>query len=306
MLPALQQQRQEEMMRMIQAKAELNQLMRQKQEQQQPDSQPGDNGLTENERIVAAAQDREMHLRDLISRGGRDANPEPYKGPKVRIYFPDEGNAALARRDWMSPNNPEASLVPTVVEFSSCGGVQMLDVSQDMVVLFFCPRASESGDVERLLLKTETESTALQLVVFVNPNLVSSARTGTFILAVSLSRLHSALLGLKVDMGVTGFGLSGRLLRERLIDALTNVYYLRTLPWGAITRLWPRSFSVWQQDVKAPGGYRLLKSLDQLPSNPQVEDIYDEANGLKAAKQEGGFAAVLDQFGDFVNGMMKL
>jgi hypothetical protein len=106
-------------------------------------------------------------------------------------------------------------------------------------------------------------------------------------------------------MGVTGFGLAGRLLRERLIDALTHTYYLRTLPWGAITRMWPRSFSVWQQDVNAVGGYRLLKSLDQLPSNPQVEDIYDEANGLKAVKQES-VGGLLDQLGDFVNGMMKL
>ena len=106
-------------------------------------------------------------------------------------------------------------------------------------------------------------------------------------------------------MGVTGFGLAGRLLRERLIDGLTHTYYLRTLSWGAMTRVWPKAFSVWQQDPLSPGGYRLLKSLDILPSNPQVEDIYDEANGLKSVKEDG-VGKVLDQLGDFMNGLMKL
>ncbi len=178
MLPSLQQQRQDEKMRVVQAKAELNQLSRQKQQQQQQQNQDVEatdsSASHENaNEETNPTEDRETYLRDLISRGGREANPEPYQGPKVRIYFPDEGNAALARRDWISTNNPGSSLVPTAVAFSSCGGVQLLDVSQDMVVFFFCPKASESNDVERLLQRTETESTTLKLVVFVNPNLVS-------------------------------------------------------------------------------------------------------------------------------------
>lgn len=132
-----------------------------------------------------------------------------------------------------------------------------------------------------------------------------------------------------VDMGVTGFGMAGRMLRERLIDTLQYTYYvshnlcygcfqksnhsrhsvvvselqLRTLSWGALTRLWPYAYSVWQEDADAEGGYRLIKMLDFLPSNPEVEDIYDIANGDKEERQSGGF---LDQFGDFVQGMMRL
>jgi hypothetical protein len=127
-------------------------------------------------------------------------------------------------------------------------------------------------------MMTEQKAPDLKLTVFVNPNLV--------------------------DMGVTGFGMAGRLLRERLIDPLVTTYYLRTLPWGALTRLWPRTFSVWQEDEGADGGYRLIASLDRLPSNPEVEDIYDVENGLAQGKGAGG--GFLDQFGDFVNGMMRL
>lgn len=97
--------------------------------------------------------------------------------------------------------------------------------------------------------------------------------------------------------------MSGRLLRERLIDPLQHTYYLRTLPWGALTRQYPAAYSVWQEDEGAAGGYRLIKNLDRLPSNPEVEDIYDIENGAMQEKQTGG---LLDQFGDFVNGMMRL
>jgi Domain of unknown function (DUF1995) len=88
-----------------------------------------------------------------------------------------------------------------------------------------------------------------------------------------------------------------------LLDTLVGTYYLRTLPWGALTRQWPGAYTVWQEDANAVGGYKLITSLDRLPSNPEVEDIFDVANGNLAARQSGGF---LDQLGDFVNGMMRL
>ena len=97
--------------------------------------------------------------------------------------------------------------------------------------------------------------------------------------------------------------MAGRMLRERLLDPLVNVYYLRTLPWGALTRVWPKAFSVWQEDADAEGGYQLIWTGGKLPSNPEVEDIYDIKNGDKNERKSGG---LLDQFGDFVQGMMRL
>ena len=250
MIPGLMDQRQDEMMRVSKAQADLKVLRSQDE-------------LTKEQEAEKEA------LQEVIQKGGRES--DEWKGPKARVFFPDEGSAALARRDW-------SDLVPPCVEFASCGGVQMQDFTKDMLVFFFCPKASESEYVEQLLLKTETTSEVLKLTVFVNPKLV--------------------------DMGVTGFGMAGRLLRERLIDPLTYTYYLRTLQWGALTRRWPQAFSVWQEDADAAGGYRLISTLDQLPSNPEVEDIYDIENGAKDAPQDG--FGLLNSLGDFVNGMMKL
>lgn len=247
-----------EVMQIAQAKA-----MAQRQQQQQSSSQ-NDDDEEEGMNIPAAVE---------------------WKGPTVRIIFPDEGSAALARRDWQQK-------VPKCCRFSACGGVQrdMNDKNNDAIVLYYCPKASESDAVEQLLELYETNAaaasangdddsttTALKASIFVNPNLV--------------------------DMGVTGFGYAGRRLRERLIDTLGSVYYLRTLSWGALTRMYPNAYTVWQEDSNAAGGYRNIAILDRLPSNPEVEDIYDIENGIVQKSPGGG---LLDQFGDFVNGMMKL
>jgi hypothetical protein len=266
LVPGLQDSRQQEMMSVVQARTELQALENNSQDETDDDADAQD---------ATKMAEKKAQLMSILERGGR---PEGYKweGPIVRVYFPDEGNAALARRDWKSAN-PELSQVPPCVQFSSCGGQQLVDISNDSIVFFFCPKASESEYVEELLLQTETKASQLLLTVFVNPNLV--------------------------DMGVTGFGFAARLLRERLIDGLVQTYYLRTLQWGAITRVWPQAFSVWQEDETSTGGYKLLQALDQLPSNPEVEDIYDIQNGLQDAKKGGG---PLDALGDFVNGMMRL
>jgi len=162
-IPGLQEQRQKEMMAVAQARAELKAL----------EEESGDNDDDNGKEIDA---DKKDALVQLIARDGRSAD-EPWQGPKARVYFPDEGSAALARRDWTDK-------VPACVQFSSCGGVQVQDVSNDRLVFFFCPRASESDSVEAILQRTE-ELAADPFTVFINPILV--------------------------DMGVTGFGMAGRM-----------------------------------------------------------------------------------------------
>ena len=124
----------------------------------------------------------------------------------------------------------------------------MSDTSSDAIVLFCCPRASEAESVERILYGAESgRGDGLLMSVMLNP--------------------------LLVDMGVTGFGMAGRRLRERLIDGLVPAYYLRTLPWGALTRVWPRLFTVWKEDESAEGGYTMIQAMDRLPSNPEGERV---------------------------------
>lgn len=287
-VPGIQQLRQDQIQRVAEARAELNAMER---------KQSNSNSSSNQVDPTTTTTTREDELIQIIAQDGRirsdssstDGSSMQWDGPITRIYFPDEGSAALARRDWKNQ-------VPDCVEFSACGGNGMnrnnCNVTNDALVFFFCPRAPEAETVEQILQQyeigtptmeetTSTTSTSpantVPLIVFVNPRLV--------------------------DMGTTGFGLAGRMLRERLLDRLVCTYYLRTLPWGALTRQWPRSYSVWQEDANMEGGYRLIQTLDRLPSNPEVEDIYDIENGLVEERQSGG---ILDQLGDFVNGMMRL
>jgi hypothetical protein len=155
MIPGVMEQRQAEIMAVSKAHAELRAL---------DDIDEGDEELTKEHEA------RRAELMEIIDNGGK--NPaEEWKGPKARIYFPDEGSAALARRDW-------PDLVPPCVEYSSCGGVQTQDSSKDMLIFFFCPKASESEYVEELLQSSEENSADLKLTVFVNPNLVDMGVTG--------------------------------------------------------------------------------------------------------------------------------
>ena len=273
LVPGLQQEKMAEMQRVAEARVALQRILDQEQN---------------NEEINA--EEKEYYINVLQTNGKAESKDSEYDGPIVRIYFPDEGNAALARRDWNPANGVD---LPSCVRFSACGGIRAVydDLSKDCLVFFFCPKASESDMVEEILQRTElahqeSNSTIPLLTVFVNPNLV--------------------------DMGVTGFGMAGRMLRERLLDGLEQTYYLRTLAWGALTRSWPNAFSLWEEDANAEGGYTLMRTLPYLPSNPEVEDIYDAVSEGKLQTDEFGNQinrkppSALDKFGDFVNGMMRL
>ena len=65
--------------------------------------------------------------------------------------------------------------------------------------------------------------------------------------------------------------------------------------------------TVWQEDTdNEETGYRMIKSMDRLPSNPEVEDIYDfESSNADDPSQQRGFG-LLDAIGDFVLGMTRL
>ena len=305
LIPQALQQRQIEMMAVIQAKQELQQL---KQQSSSPQEESVTVTAVDRGMIQQQREQREDKLIELIANNGRNITSSVGTGttttstgnnnninnniqPVIRIYFPDEGSAALARRDWTS------AIVPCVedyIEFRSCNGIQpsSSSVSKEVVAqLFVCPRASDSDAVEQILARAEndvmTASTMRQsslTTIFINP--------------------------LLVDMGVTGFGYAGRRLRERLLDTLVGIYYLRTVPNGAVTRQYPSSYTIWQEDINAANtGYTCIANCNnRLPSNPEVIDIFDNYNSgngdtTNNKNSGGGF---LDQFGDFVNGMMRL
>lgn len=250
-IPNVLEERQRDVQNVMQAKAEL---------------------LNNSEEL---SEERSEELSKILNGGGSGG---AWKGGKARIYFPDEGNAALAKRDWVQGSSLGVPLVPPCVEFASLSSLQVDDTSKDILQFYFCPEAAESGKLETILSNNEgRENTTLALSIFVNPNLV--------------------------DMGVTGFGMAGRLLRDRLIDPLVNTYYLRTLPWGALTRVYPSGFTVYQEDADKEDGYTCIQVLDRLPTNPEVEDIYDAANEGGGDREGGGF---FNSVASFIDGMTRL
>ena len=169
-------------MKVAQARAELQALLDAEQNAatEEDDADSTDDDAEQSASTGKTSGERKNELMEILRTGGRDPNQQAWDGPVVRVYFPDEGSAALARRDWNPNGPPDEAKVPPCVKFSSCGGVQIDDVSKDMLVFFFCPKASESDAVEELLLETETKAVdQLKLTVFVNPNLVDMGVTGT-------------------------------------------------------------------------------------------------------------------------------
>ena len=125
-------------MKLIQAKAELREVREKMTEMGLNDDDDVDFGDNKHNKSEEANQlsVREAELLQLIANNGTDS-PFQWTGQKVRIYFPDEGFAALARRDWQSQVTP-------CVEYSSCGGVQVANDSNDAIIIFSCPRASQA------------------------------------------------------------------------------------------------------------------------------------------------------------------
>lgn len=52
-------------------------------------------------------------------------------------------------------------------------------------------------------------------------------------------------------------------------------YKLKTLKTGAVVREFPYPYSVWSEDSKAEGGYKLLKTFDIDPSREELDEIFD-------------------------------
>mmetsp|Transcript_12501 Transcript_12501/g.38169 ORF Transcript_12501/g.38169 Transcript_12501/m.38169 type:complete len:289 (-) Transcript_12501:168-1034(-) len=178
----------------------------------------------------------------------------------LRLVFPDMGAAALAARDWKSLSNA------TFVGFE-----RVKAADEDTAVLLVSPRASE---VEPLT----------DFVNVVSPLFKQSARP--FIL------FNPDL----IDMGVTGMSLTARRLREEVLNTFETVFYLKTLPWGAIYRCYPSGWTVWQDDPNVEGGFRLLDTKLKKPDAEELDNILEAANPGKSNAASGGFFASLKRF----------
>ena len=162
----------------------------------------------------------------------------------LRIFFPDMGAAALARRDWKMGS--PISEVPSSIFTANIQNDPL--VKSDKLAVILCPLSSETDYVKRVLdMCVEADIPC----VLINPQLINMDQ---------------------------GFGVRARNLRKTLLNTFTTSYKLKTTKFGAIVREWPLGFSVWNEDSSTEDGYRLLETYREDPPRELVDELYDAAN----------------------------
>ena len=155
---------------------------------------------------------------------------------KIKVFFPDMGAAALAKRNWGD--------VPFDIMDVGSGRTPVGNkVSEDDGLLLFVePSAVEVLQVEELCNQAGDRP-----VIFLNPNLE--------------------------DIATIGIGYAGRQLRERFLRQITDVYYLAPNDGYVLTRTYPESWQVWGEPQTEEGEYVLLGERSQRPAGDVLDGI---------------------------------
>jgi len=130
-------------------------------------------------------------------------------GSQLKVFFPDAGAAALARRDWGE--------VPfKIVDIGTRSPLEEKIEPEDEAYLFISPSAVEVERVEKLCeLATELPT------VMLNPRLE--------------------------DVAIVGIGYAGRQLRTRFLNNIESCYYLRPIENISVFRAYPGEWQIWQE-----------------------------------------------------------
>ena len=151
----------------------------------------------------------------------------------LKVFFPDTGAAALARRDW--------GTVPFKITDlgSSRSPVAEKIEPEDQIFLLVNASSIEVAQVEQLCNAADSRP-----VILLNPRLE--------------------------DAATIGIGYAGRQLRDRFLNTLQSCYYIRPLNTAALFRYYPQSWQVW---LETEGEYKLIAETAQKPVGDELERI---------------------------------
>ncbi|ARV60332.1 hypothetical protein BZZ01_18370 [Nostocales cyanobacterium HT-58-2] len=155
-------------------------------------------------------------------------------GSRLKVFFPDAGGAALARRDWTD--------VPFKILDIGTGKLPLEQKiePEDEIFFLIAPTVVEVTEVEKM-----AQLVGDRPIVILNPRLE--------------------------DLGAVGIGYAARQLRERFIKTLESCYYLRPVDdETAVFRCYPRAWEVW---VEKSGEYQKIAELPQKPSGDELDLI---------------------------------
>ncbi|MGK7907336.1 MAG: DUF1995 family protein [Synechococcus sp.] len=158
--------------------------------------------------------------------------------PPFGFAFADAGAAALAQYRWEQP------------DWTICSISEAQRLEPTLPLIFPMPTLVEIEAVERLCNLR-------------NSNVSSDKSKDIPTLAIN-PQLQ--------DTGTAGVGLSGRRLRERFISTLEPCYFLQSLGNGALFRMFPHPWTVWE--LSEDGQYQLIETLESKPSGEQLAQIF--------------------------------
>lgn len=181
-------------------------------------------------------------------------------GLQPKVFFPDTGAAALARRDWGD--------VPFKIDDVGSSRTPMEDKIQpdDEAFLLVAPSSVEVAQVENL-----SNLAGDRPFVLLNPQLE--------------------------DLYVVGIGYAARQLRDRFLKTIESCYYLRPLDQAALMRSYPGLWQVW---LETDGEYQLIAEEPQKPVGETLDQILAKAtntsDGETALPKKPGFLTNLQRF----------
>ena len=178
-------------------------------------------------------------------------------GSQLKVFFPDAGSSALARRDWGD--------VPFKILDIGSGRTpaQQQIQPEDKAFVFVAPSVVEVAQVEKLC----EEAGERPFVIF-NPRLE--------------------------DVSVVGIGYAARQVRLRFINTIESCYHIRPLDGAALFRCYPFPWQVW---LETDSDYRMIAELPKKPVGEEIDQILasTKPSGSSPPKK-AGFITNLERF----------
>lgn len=179
-----------------------------------------------------------------------------------KVFFPDTGAAALARRDWGD--------VPFKIDDvgTSRMPVESKIQPEDEAFLLVAPSAVEVTQVEKL-----SNLAGDRPFVLLNPQLE--------------------------DIYVVGLGYAARQVRDRFLSTIESCYYVRPLNGAALLRAYP---SLWQVWLETNDEYQLISEHPQKPVGDDLDQILTKATSssipgeVTSPLNKPGFLTSLQRF----------
>ncbi len=164
------------------------------------------------------------------------------RGLQLKVFFPDTGAAALARRDWGEVPFKIADLG------TSRSPVESRLEPEDELFLLVSPSA-----VEVLQVQSLCNAVGDRPVILLNPRME--------------------------DVTTIGIGYAGRQLRDRFLNTIESCYYLRPLEGAALLRSYP---AIWQVWLETKTGFQLITEQAEKPVGDALEQILLKATTPQA------------------------